>query len=267
MTTTTMTMTMLMTTMATMMRTMTTTMMTMTTTMTTMMMTMMMMITVVVAAVAESNSDSGCGNGNSNGWGGGVGSKGDCKGSGKDSNNGNNGGSCDSDGDNNGNDTGYDEDDSHDDDDMTVAAVRAVRATKTMVTAMAGDTNNNQLNAQLCPAHDGNKDDTPGMCLAVVAVAEMLVWEGRSATATVEVAAMVAAEEADDGRGRQRCAAYSFLVQLFFSPSLPLPLKAKATVGLLSFLPQTLLVDCCLHRFHHCCHCRCQWCCHCPHHC
>jgi hypothetical protein len=60
-----------------------------------------------------------------------------------------------------------------------VAAVRAAGATKTTtVTAMAGGTNNNQLKAQLCPAHDGDKDDTPGMCLAVVVVVAMMVWEG-----------------------------------------------------------------------------------------
>jgi hypothetical protein len=132
---------------------------------------------------------------------------------------------------------------------------------------MAGGTNNNQLKAQLCPAHDGNKDDMPGMYLAVVAVAAMLLWEGGSSTATVEEAATAAAEEADDERGGQRCAVYSFLVQLFFSSSLPLPLKAEATVRPLLFLPQTLLVDCCLHRFHHCRNCRCWWCCHRRHRC
>ena len=78
---------------------------------------------------------------------------------------------------------------------------------------MAGGTNNNQLKAQLCPAHDGDKDDTPGVCLAVVVVMVMTVWEGGSATARVEEAAMAAAEEADDGRGRQCCAVYSFLVR------------------------------------------------------
>ncbi len=85
---------------------------------------------------------------------------------------------------------------------MTVVAVRAAGATKTtMVTAIAGATNNNQLKAQLCPAHDGNKDDMPGMCLTVVVVAAaMRVWEGGSATAMVEEVATVAAEEADDGR-------------------------------------------------------------------
>ncbi len=76
-------------------------------------------------------------------------------------------------------------------------------------------TNNNQLKAQLHPAHDGDEDNMPGMCLAVVVVAAMTVWEGGSATATVEEAATVAAEEADDGRGGQRCAVYSFLVRLF----------------------------------------------------
>jgi hypothetical protein len=112
-----------------------------------------------------------------------------------------------------------------------VVAVRAAGATKTtMVTAMAGGTNSNQLKAQLCPEHDGNEDDTPRMCLAVVVAAAMTVWEGGSATATVEVVAVVAAEEADDGRGGQCCAVYSFLVRLFFSPSPPLPLKAEATV-------------------------------------
>jgi hypothetical protein len=100
----------------------------------------------------------------------------------------------------------------------------------------------------------------------VVAVAAMSVWEGGSATAMVEEAATVAAEEADDGRGGQRCAVYIFLVRLFFSPSPPLPLNAKATVRLLSFLLQTLLVDCCLHCFNHCHNCRCRRCrhrCHC----
>ncbi len=130
--------------------------------------------------MAESNSDSGGGDGDSNGWGGGIGSEGNSDGSGDDSNDGNNGGSCDSDGDNDGDDAGNDEEDSHDNDDTTVAAVRAAWATKTtMVTAMAGGTNNNQLKAQLCPAHDGNEDNTPRMCLAVVVVVvAMTVWEG-----------------------------------------------------------------------------------------
>ncbi len=146
--------------------------------------------------------------------------------------------------------------------------MRAVGATKTTtVTAMAGGTNNNQLKAQLSPAHDGDKDDTPGMCLAMVVVAAMTVWEGGSATATVEEAATAAGDKADDGRGGRRCAVYSFLVRLFFSPSPPLSLKAQATVRPLSFLPQTLLVDCCLHHFHHCRHCRCQWCRHRRHRC
>jgi hypothetical protein len=37
------------------------------------------------------------------------------------------------------------------------------------------------------------------MCLAVVAVAAMLVWKGGSTMAMVEEAATAAAEEADDG--------------------------------------------------------------------
>jgi hypothetical protein len=132
---------------------------------------------------------------------------------------------------------------------------------------MAGGTNNNQQKAQLCPAHNSDEDNMPGMCLMAMVVAAMTVWEGGSATATVEEAAMAAAEEADDWRDGQHCAVYSLLVQLFFPPSPPLPLKAKATVRPLSFLPQTLLVDCCLHHFHHCHHCRCWWCLHCRHHC
>jgi hypothetical protein len=43
---------------------------------------------------------------------------------------------------------------------------------------MAGGTNNNLLKAQLSPAHDGNKDNTPGMCIVVVVVVAMMVWEG-----------------------------------------------------------------------------------------
>jgi hypothetical protein len=216
------------------------------------------MIMVAAAAVVESNSDSGGDNGNSNGWGGGVGSKGNSNGSSDNSNKGNNGGSCDSDDDDDGDDSRNDEDNGHDDNDMTVAAVRAAGATKTTtMTAMAGGTNNNQLKAQLCPAHNGDEDDMPGMCLAVVAVAAMSVWERGSATAMVEEVATAAAEEADNGRGGQRCAVYSFLVRLFFSPSPPLPLKAEAMGLLLSFLPQTLLNDYCLLCFHHCCHCHC----------
>ncbi len=88
--------------------------------------------------------------------------------------------------------------------------------------------------------HDGDEDNMPGMCLAVVAVVAMSVWEGGSTTAMVEEAAMAAAEEADDGQGGQRCAVYSFLVQLLFSLSPPKPLKAEASVRLLLFLPQTL---------------------------
>jgi hypothetical protein len=58
---------------------------------------------------------------------------------------------------------------------MTVAAMRAAGPTKTTtLSAMVGGTNNNQLKAQLCPAHDGIKDDTPGRCLAVMPVATML---------------------------------------------------------------------------------------------
>ncbi len=83
-----------------------------------------------------------------------------------------------------------------------MVAVRAAGATKTTtVTAMAGGTNNNQLKAQLCLVHDSNKDNTPGMCLTIVAMAAMSVWEGGSATAMVEEVAMAAAEEADDGWG------------------------------------------------------------------
>ncbi len=60
-----------------------------------------------------------------------------------------------------------------------MATVRAAGATKTTtVTAMAGGTNNNLLKAQLCPAHDGDKDNTPGMCFTVVVVEAMMVWEG-----------------------------------------------------------------------------------------
>ncbi len=84
------------------------------------------------------------------------------------------------------------------------------------------------------------RHDTPGMCLAVVVVVGTTVWEGGSALAMIEEAVTVAAEEADDGTGWQRCAVYSFLVRLFFSPSPPLPLKAEAMVRPLSFLPQTL---------------------------
>ncbi len=132
------------------------------------------------------------------------------QGSGNNRDDGNNGGSCDCDDDDDSDDAGNDEDEGHDDNDRTVAAVRAAGARKsTKVTAMAGGTNKNQLKDQLCPAHDGNKDNTPGMCRTVVAVAAMLVWEGGSATATVEEAVTAAAEEVDDGRGRQCCAVYS----------------------------------------------------------
>ena len=77
---------------------------------------------------------------------------------------------------------------------------------------MAGGTNNNQLKAQLRPAHNGDENNTPGMCLAVVVVVAMTIWEGGSMMATVEEAATAAAEEVDNGRGGQRCAVYSFLV-------------------------------------------------------
>ena len=58
------------------------------------------------------------------------------------------------------------------------AAVGVAITATTTVTAMAGGTNNNLLKAQLCLAHDGDEEDTPGMCLAVVVVAAMTVWEG-----------------------------------------------------------------------------------------
>jgi hypothetical protein len=134
-------------------------------------------------------------------------------GSGNNSNNSDNGGSCDNDGDNDGNDAGNDEDDGHDDNDMTVVTVRAAVATKTTtVTEMAGGTNNNQLKAQLCPAQDRDKDNMPGKCLAVVVVAAISVYEGRSAIVTIEEAVPAAAEEGDNGWGGQRCAVYSFFV-------------------------------------------------------
>ncbi len=174
-------------------------------------------ITMVAAAVGESNSDSGGGDDDSDGWDGGVGSKGNSGGSGDNSNNGNNSSSCNSDGDDDGDDAGNNEEDGHDGNDTTVAAVWAAGATKTTtVTAMAGGTNNNQLKAQQRPAQDGDKDEMPGMCLTVVVAAAMTVWEGGSLTAMVEEVATVAADETDDGRGRGRCAVYSFLVQLFF---------------------------------------------------
>ncbi len=172
----------------------------------------------VAAAVAESNSDSGGGNGNSVGCGGGVGSKGNSDGSGVDSNEGDNGVSCNSDGDDDSDDASNNEEDGHDDDDMTVAAVRAAGATKTTtVTAMAGGTNNNQQKAQLRPDYNSNKDNMPGICLTVVVVVTMTVWEGGSLMATVEERATMAAEEADDGWGGRRCAVYSFLVVGYLS--------------------------------------------------
>ncbi len=78
-----------------------------------------------------------------------------------------------------------------------MAAVRAAGASKTTtLTAMAGGTNNNHLKAPFRPAHDGDKDDMPGMCLAVVVVVAMTVWEGGSAMAMVEEVVTAAAEEA-----------------------------------------------------------------------
>ncbi len=51
----------------------------------------------------------------------------------------NNSGSCDSNGEDNGDDAGNDEDDGHDNNDTTVAAVRAAGVTKTSaMTAMVG---------------------------------------------------------------------------------------------------------------------------------
>jgi hypothetical protein len=46
---------------------------------------------------------------------------------------------------------------------------------------------------------DSNEDDTPEMCLTVVAVAAMSVVGRGSATAMVEEAVTAAAEEADHG--------------------------------------------------------------------
>ncbi len=78
-------------------------------------------------------------NGNSNGGGGGVGSKGNSDGSSNNGDDGDNGGSWDSDGDGDRDDSGNYEDDGHDNNDTTVEAVRAARATKTTtVTAMGG---------------------------------------------------------------------------------------------------------------------------------
>jgi hypothetical protein len=191
--------------------------------------TTMTTITVAAAAVPESISDSSGGDCNSDGWGGGIGNEGDSNGSGNDSNDGNNGGSCNSNGDNDGNDAGNDEDGGHDDDDKTVVAVRAAGATKTtMVTAMAGGTNNNQLKAQLCPAHNGNEDNMLGMCLAMVAVAAMLVWEGGSAKATVEEAATAAAEE---GRGGQWVGWPTLCNVFFFSTIIFFTITTTATEG------------------------------------
>jgi hypothetical protein len=61
-------------------------------------------------------------------------SKGDSDGRGSDGDDVNNCSSCDSDGDDDGNDAVNDEDHGHDDDDTTVAAVRALGATKTLRT-------------------------------------------------------------------------------------------------------------------------------------
>jgi hypothetical protein len=66
------------------------------------------------------------------GGGGGVDSKGNSNSRGDDGDNINNCGSCDSDVDKDGDDAIYDEDDGHDNDDTTVAAVRALVATKTL---------------------------------------------------------------------------------------------------------------------------------------
>ncbi len=65
---------------------------------------------------------------------GGIGSKGDSDGRGDNGDDVNNCSSCDNDGDDNSNDAVNDEDDSHEDDDMAVAVVRALVATKTLRT-------------------------------------------------------------------------------------------------------------------------------------
>ncbi len=92
----------------------------------------------------------------------------------------------------------------------------------------------------------------PGMCLAVVAVAAMLVVGGGSATAMVEEAAMEAAEEAGNGPGRwQLCSLFKFK-PIFFSPSLPPPPKAKGT--LLSLAMRHILGVASLLLSSMCCH-------------
>jgi hypothetical protein len=54
------------------------------------------------------------------------------------------------------------------------------------------------------------------MCLAVVAVAAMLVVGGVSATETVVEVATAAAEEADDGRGGWRLCSVIYFSPIFF---------------------------------------------------
>ncbi len=185
-----------------------------------------MLITVAAAAVAESSCDSGGGNGNSNGWGGGIGSKGDSNCCSNDSNDGNNGGSCNSDGDDDGNDAGNDEDDGHYDVDTKVAAVRAAGATKTSkVTAMAGGTNNNQLKAQLCPAHNTTRTTRPGCALRWWRWQQY--WYGRG-------------ERDGNGRGgsnggsrrgRQWAGRATLCSLFFFSPIIILTITTTATEG------------------------------------
>ncbi len=95
------------------------------------------------------------------------------------------------------------------------------------------------------------------MCLTVVAVAVMSMVGGVSATAMVEEAAMVAAEEVGNGQGGWQLCTVIHVKPFFFLPSPPPPLIFKATVQSLatrhipgvSSLSLSLMRCCWLWRF------------------
>jgi hypothetical protein len=102
----------------------------------------------------------------------------------------------------------------------TVMAMETATLTARITTSMPMQTTVHQLqqqgrHARDVPCYGGSGGNVSG---------------GGGVLTRVEEVATTAAEEADNGRCRQRLCSIFFLGLIFFSPSPPLPWKAEATV-------------------------------------